>query len=154
VPAHQPHKVPLYVLGVGVNVGLATQPHLLYAHQLGLPELLEDPICQLIPEDIVTGQSKGTSLLERMDGLLEGQGGGVRGEFEVRSPGEDVAGADRIDEEPDDWRVFVLLVDSFLEGVVEEIVAEDLTGVGLDDLVHLHVCMCTTERRKLGSSLW
>lgn len=45
----------------------------------------------------------------------------------------------RVGEEPDEITGFVLGGDEFLEGVVDEVLAEDLQFIGLCDRVDLHV---------------
>ena len=53
--------------------------------------------------------------------------------------GEEVVLAGGVGEEPDEFAGVVVGGDEFLEGVVEEVEAEDLQLVGLGDRVNLHV---------------
>lgn len=71
----------------------------------------------------------------------------------MRRAGDEVAVDVGIGEEPEGVGGVLGVVDEFFEGEVEEIGAEDVEGVLLDDEVDLHNAGDTMLMRKSGSSL-
>ena len=111
------------------------------ADQLEVLQLILNALGDLLGEEILAGQAAGT-------GLLAGEGGRAR-ERAVGGLGEEVDLALGICEYPDEVGDFLELGDQLLQSIVLEIEAEGLQGVCLDDIIDLHVCICTRDNRKL-----
>ena len=115
------------------------------ADQLAVLQLILSALRDFLREDILAGQTAGT-------GLLAGQGGGAR-ERAVGCLRKEVDLALGICKYPDEVGDFLELGDQLLQWIVLEIEAEGLQGVCLDDIIDLHVCICTRDSRKLGVRL-